>query len=79
MKTTVNQNEVYIVTCQILEATAAALDQMNPLFLLTERDLQLLADMQECAEDADINSEYYREIAEERMIDRFETLKGYDI
>ena len=79
MKTTVNQSEVYIVTCQILEATAAALDQMNPLFLLTERDLQLLADMQECAEDADINSEYYREIAEERMIDRFETLKGYDI
>lgn len=79
MKTTVNQSQVYIVTCQILEATAAAQDQMNPLFLLTERDMQLLADMQECAEDADINSEYYREIAEEWMIDRFETLKGYDI
>ena len=47
MKTTVNQSEVYIVTCQILEATAAAQDQMNPLFLLTERDLQLLADMED--------------------------------
>ena len=79
MKTNANQSQVYIMTCQILEATAAALDQMNPLFLLTERDLQLLADMQECAEDADINSEYYREIAEERMIDRFETLKDHDI
>ena len=79
MKTNANQNQVYIMTCQILEAVAAAQDQMNPLFLLTERDLSLLADMQECAEDADINSEYYREIAEEWMIDRFETLKDYDI
>lgn len=47
MKTTVNQSQVYIVTCQILEATAAAQDQMNPLFILTERDLSLLEDIED--------------------------------